>query len=149
MTHERWTRGDYEIRTGVEPVDLDAVHQFLSNESAWAKGISKDLVRRCVENSLCFSLFHSNKQVGFARVISDFATIAYIGDVFVLDEHRGKGLGDWLVERILAHPALRGMRRWILVTDSAHALYAKHGFRVVAQPGTFMELHNPRVYDPD
>ena len=106
------------------------------------------MVARSIENALCFGIYDGNgAQVGFARVISDFATIAYIGDVFVLETHRGRGLGKWLMECIMQHPALQNLRRWILTTRDAHGLYSQFGFTPVKSPERFMELHQPNVYE--
>ncbi len=103
-------------------------------------------MRRSIDGSLCFALLEGDQQIGFARVISDRATVAYLGDVFVLPEYRGRGLSKWLVECVLAHPQLQGLRRWVLVTADAHGLYSRFGFKPLARPEGFMELHNPQVY---
>ena len=104
------------------------------------------MVARSIENSLCFGVYDGDKQVGFARVISDFATYAYIGDVFVLESHRRRGLSAWMMEAIMGHPELQHLRRWSLLTRDAHGLYAKFGFTPVAKPERYMELHHPAVY---
>jgi GNAT superfamily N-acetyltransferase len=107
-------------------------------------------VARSIEHALCFGIYDgTGAQVGFARVISDFATIAYVGDVFVLESHRGRGLGKWLMECITQHPALQNLRRWILTTRDAHGLYAQLGFTPVKSPERYMERHDPKVYDLD
>ena len=138
---------EFVISTDRTRLDLDAIHQFLTN-CYWAKGIPREVVARSIEQSLCFGVYDgSGAQVGFARVISDFATIAYVGDVFVLDTHRGRGLGKWLMESITHHPALQNLRRWILTTRDAHGLYAQVGFTPVQSPERFMELHQPDVYN--
>jgi len=121
------------------------IHGFLT-ECYWAKGIPREVVARSIENSLCFGMYHDRKQIGFARVISDYATYAYIGDVFVLDSYRGRGLGKWLMECIMKHPRLRGLRRWSLVTGDAHGLYAQFGFTPLKTPERHMELHDAEVY---
>jgi GNAT superfamily N-acetyltransferase len=140
-------RAEFVISTDRTRLDLDAIHQFLTN-CYWAKGIPREVVARSIEQSLCFGVYDgSGAQVGFARVISDFATIAYVGDVFVLDTHRGRGLGKWLMESITHHPALQNLRRWILTTRDAHGLYAQVGFTPVQSPERFMELHQPDVYN--
>ena len=140
-------RAEFVISTDRTRLDLDAIHGFLTN-CYWAKGIPREVVARSIEQSLCFGVYDgSGAQVGFARVISDFATIAYVGDVFVLDTHRGRGLGKWLMESITCHPALQNLRRWILTTRDAHGLYAQVGFRPVQSPERFMELHQPDVYN--
>lgn len=139
-------RGDDRISTDPQLLDLGLIHEFLTN-CYWAKGISRDLVARSIEHSLCFGVYDgSGAQVGFARVVSDFATVAYLGDVFILESRRGQGLGNWLMECIVQHPALQGLRRWILLTRDAHGLYSKFGFTPVKKPERYMELHNPDVY---
>jgi GNAT superfamily N-acetyltransferase len=122
-----------------------SIHEFLALESEWARGITREIVARSIEHSLCFGVFHRNRQVGFARVITDCATIAYLGDVFVLKDYRGRGLAKWLMECVVAHPALQGLRRWILVTADAHDLYRKYGFTPLARPERFMELHDAEI----
>jgi GNAT superfamily N-acetyltransferase len=136
------TNGQYSISTG--RIDLDAVHAFLSR-SFWAEGIPKDLVARAAANSVCFSLFDGPSQVGFARVVTDRATFAYLCDVYVLESHRGRGLGKWLIETVMHHPDLQGLRRFLLVTRDAHGLYARHGFAVAAA-GRHMEIFRPGLY---
>jgi GNAT superfamily N-acetyltransferase len=153
-------RGEFLISTDPARLDLDLIHNFLTN-CYWAKGIPKQTVARSIEHSLCFGIYdESDKdssvatkpgsaQVGFARVISDFSTMAYIGDVFVLESHRGRGLGRWMMECIMQHPALQGLRRWILATRDAHELYAKVGFTPLKAPERYMELHDPAVYEKE
>ena len=138
-------KGKFVISTKRELLDLDVVFGFLTN-CYWAKGVPRDVVARSIENSLCFGLYTEGKQAGFARVISDYATYAYIGDVFVLDSFRGNGLGKWLMECIMQHPRLQGLRRWSLVTRDAHGLYAKLGFEPLKKPQNYMELHRSDVY---
>lgn len=139
-------RDELVVSTDPARLNLDVVHDFLTN-CYWAKGISRELVRRSIEHSLCFGLYDGGAQVGFARVISDFATVAYLGDVFVLESHRGRGLSKWLMECIMQHPALQNLRRWILLTRDAHRLYSKFGFTSVKAPERYMELHQPHVYE--
>jgi GNAT superfamily N-acetyltransferase len=149
------------ISTDRARLDLDVIHGFLTN-CYWAKGISWEVVERSIEHSLCFGIYHEvgekspllakparsgAHQVGFARVISDFATIAYLGDVFVLESHRGCGLSKWMMECIMQHPRLQGLRRWILLTRDAHGLYAKSGFTPVRSPERYMELHRADAYE--
>jgi GNAT superfamily N-acetyltransferase len=141
-----YRRGEFVIRTDRARLDLDLIHGYLT-ECYWAKGIPCEVVARSIENSLCFGVYCGEQQIGFARVISDYATYAYIGDVFVLDSHRGQGLGKWLMECIMAHPLLQGLRRWSLVTRDAHGLYAQSGFTPISAPERHMELHSPRVYE--
>jgi GNAT superfamily N-acetyltransferase len=140
-------RGEFLISTDPARLDLNVIHEFLTN-CYWAKGIPRDLVARSIEHALCFGVYDGNRaQVAFARVISDFATIAYIGDVFVLETFRGRGLGKWLMECIMSHPALQNLRRWILTTRDAHGLYSQLGFTPVKAPERFMEIHRPDVYE--
>ncbi|MGP0020112.1 MAG: GNAT family N-acetyltransferase [Candidatus Sulfotelmatobacter sp.] len=140
-------RGEFLISTDAARLDLDVIHGFLTN-CYWAKGIPREVVVRSVEHSLCFGVYDGDgAQVGFARVVGDFATVAYLGDVFVLESHRGRGLSKWLMECIVRHPALQNLRRWILLTRDAHGLYAQFGFTPVKSPECYMELHRPDVYE--
>ncbi len=140
-------RGNYVICTDRARLNVDLVHDFLTN-CYWAKGIPREVVVRSIENALCFGIYDgSGAQVGFARVVSDFATVAYLGDVFLLESHRGRGLGKWMMECIMQHPALRGLRRWILLTRDAHGLYGQYGFTPLKAPERYMELHRPDVYE--
>ena len=141
-----WHRGTYTVTTDRSRVDLDVVHGYLT-QSYWCAGIKLETVRQAVANSIPFSLLEGEKQIGYARVITDSATIAYLGDVFVLPEHQGKGLGMWLIECVMAHPDFRGLRRWILLTRDAHSLYEKYGFTPIAKPDRWMEKHDPGVYE--
>ena len=124
---------------------MDMIHEFLSS-AYWSKGISRELLAKAMRNSLCFGVYEDGRQVGFARVVTDQATFAYLADVFVLESHRGRGLAKQLVAAIAADPRLQGLRRWVLVTRDAHLLYEKYGFRPLAAPDRFMELHDPDVY---
>ena len=143
-------RDGYVITTDPARLDLDVIHRFLAEDSYWAKGIPRDVVERSVRESCCFGLYEeaSGALVGFARVITDYATFGYLGDVFVLPAHRGRGLSKWLVSEVLAHPALKGFRRWMLATRDAHGLYARHGFTAVAEPAWLMQILRPDVYSP-
>ena len=140
----RWTRPDgYTISDDPADVDLAAVHAFLTT-SYWSPGIAPEKVARAIDGSLPFTLrAPDGTAVGFARVVTDRASFAYLADVHVLDAHRGRGLGDWLVATVLAHPDLAGLRRWMLATLDAHGLYAKHGFSPLAKPASIMELRPP------
>jgi GNAT superfamily N-acetyltransferase len=133
-----WRRDGYLISTDASMLDLEVVHAYLSR-SYWAAGVPEDVVRRSIENSLCFGVYRGEEQAGFARVVTDRATFAYLADVFVLEEHRGRGIGKWLVEVILSHPDLQGLRRWMLATRDAHDLYRRYAFTELARPGIFME----------
>jgi GNAT superfamily N-acetyltransferase len=143
--HHSWSKGDYEISTDPTLVDVSVVHEFLTN-CYWAKGIPADTVRRSIENSICFGVYHGSQQVGFARIISDCATFAYLADVFVLPLYRGRGLSRWLMECVVGHPDLQGLRRWMLATQDAHGLYARYGFTAVKNPEIWMERHDPEIY---
>jgi GNAT superfamily N-acetyltransferase len=142
-----YRRHEFVISSDRERLNLDVVHGFLTN-CYWAKGIPREVVARSIEHALCFGIYDGNDaQIGFARVISDFATVAYVGDVFVLETHRGRGLGKWLMQCITEHPALQNLRRWILTTRDAHGLYSQVGFTPVKAPERYMELHRPDVYE--
>ncbi|PYP81475.1 MAG: GNAT family N-acetyltransferase [Gemmatimonadetes bacterium] len=138
-------RGDLLVSTDRARLDVDLIHQVLSN-TYWAKGIPRDVVVRAIAGSIAFGLFEQDAQVGFARVISDMATYAYLADVFVVEERRGRGLGDWLVESILQHPQLQGLRRFALITRDAGPLYARHGFTAPAELRGYMEIVDQDVY---
>src|SRR5215471_9631945 len=133
-----WERGDYTLTTDVARIELDVVHAFLTR-SYWAKNISRELVARSIEGSIAFALLRRGQQIGFARVISDRATFAYLADVFVVEAERGRGAAQWMMECILAHPELAGIRRFHLVTNDAHPLYEKVGFDGLAHPERHME----------
>jgi GNAT superfamily N-acetyltransferase len=141
-------KGEFLLSTDPERLDLGEIHAFLTN-SYWAKGIPREVVARSIKNSLCFGIYSEGKQVGFARVISDFATYAYIGDVFVLHSFRGRGLGKWMMECIMKHPLLQGLRRWSLATRDAHDLYAKFGFARPKRPEIYMEIYHADIYQSD
>jgi len=126
-------------------MDLDAIHAYLTR-SYWSEGISKELVSRAMAGSLCFGLFDGGRQVGFARVVTDRATYAYLCDVYVLEEYQGRGLGTWMMRELMTHPDLQGLRRWALVTRDAHGLYEKVGFAAPANPAGLMEIARPGMY---
>ena len=138
------TKDEYEIDDDPARLDLDVVHGFLAG-SYWAEGIPRDVVARSVANSLNLGLYHGGSQVGLTRTVTDRATFAWVGDVFVLDGHRGRGLGHWMIETLRAHPDLAGVRRFMLATSDAHQVYADCGFTPLADPGRYMELRrSPR-----
>ena len=139
------TRGKYSITTDPQKLDLDAIHAYLSR-SFWAEGIPKDTVARSLANSLCFGLLDEGAQVGLARVVTDRATYAYLCDVYVLESYRTRGLGKWLIETVMAHPDLQGLRRFQLVTRDAHGLYSRHGFAPPAHPERHMEIFKHGMY---
>jgi GNAT superfamily N-acetyltransferase len=144
MTTE-WSRDGFSISTDPARIDVELVHGFLA-ASYWAEGIPREVVERSIEHSLCFGLYHDGAQIGFARVITDRATFAYLGDVFVLEGFRGRGLARWLLEVIQAHPELQGLRRWVLLTRDAHALYREAGWSALAAPDRYMERWFKGVY---
>lgn len=135
----------YSISTDSSRFDLDLIHDFLT-KCYWAEGIPRDVVQRSIENALCFGVFEDDRQVGFARVISDYATYAYVGDVFILESHRRRGLGKQLMRAIMSHPRLQNLRRWSLVTQDAHGLYQQFGFTQLAKTESYMEIRNAGVY---
>lgn len=122
------------------------IHEFLSQESYWAQGRTLEQTQRAIDNSWCFGVYIEDKQIGFARVVSDCATFAYVGDVFIIEEFRGQGLSKWLMETIISHPELQGLRRWVLATRDAHALYEKFGFHELTFPERWMERPAPDAY---
>jgi GNAT superfamily N-acetyltransferase/uncharacterized damage-inducible protein DinB len=144
--HEVGRRGDFLVSTDPALLDVPLLHDFLANRSYWATDRAAEVVRRSLDHSLCFGLYERGKQVGFARVVTDRATFAWLCDVFVLEQYRGQGLGKWLVESVLGHPALQQLRRVLLGTRDAHGLYARHGFTPLADPGRFLEVFRPDAY---
>lgn len=141
-----WHRGEYLISTDRDKLQLDMIHRFLSEESYWANSRSMDQTREAISNSVCFGLYTEGQQIGFARVVTDKATFAYLGDVFILSEFRGRGLSKWLMEVIISHPDVQGLRRWILATRDAHELYRKFGFDGLKFPERWMEKAAPDAY---
>ena len=139
-------RDDYLISTDPARLDVTAIHGYLTR-SYWCPGIPREVVERSVRNSLCFGVYHNGAQVGLARVITDQATYAYLCDVYILEEHRGHGLGKWLMQAVISHPWLQGLRRFMLATRDAHALYEQFGFREVAEPQRHMELVMENPYE--
>lgn len=135
----------YFVSTEKTLLNADLIHAFLSG-SYWAEGIPRETVDRCIENSLCFGAYLNGEQVGFARIVSDFASFAYLADVFVLEAHRGNGVSHLIMKAVVGHPQLQGLRRMILATRDAHGLYAQYGFTAVKNPDRWMEIHDPDVY---
>ena len=138
-------RGHLLLSTDRARLDVDQIHRLLAT-TYWAQGIPRDVVARAIAGSISFGLYDRGQLVGFARVISDLATYAYLADVFIVEAQRGRGLGDWLVESILLHPQLQGLRRVALITRDAGPLYARHGFAVPAEPSGYMEIVDREVY---
>ncbi len=135
----------YDISTDPGRLQLDAIHAYLAR-SYWSPGVPKAIVARAIANSMCFGVYLGDAQVGFARVVTDKATFAYLADVYVLEAHRGQGLSKRLVEQIQGHPELRGLRRILLATRDAHGLYAQFGFKALAAPEWLMEIRDPDPY---
>lgn len=146
MSYRAFYKDGFCISTEKARLDVKAIHHFLSTEAYWCLNIPFSKVEVALEHSLNFGLYFREKQIGYARVISDFSSIAYIGDVYVLPEFRGKGLSKWLMQIIMEYPELQGLRRWILSTADAHGLYKQFGWVPVANPERWMEVHNRDVY---
>ncbi len=134
------------ISTNKKKLDVSLIHNFLTYESGWSDGISFEKVEKSIHNSLNFGMYFENKQIGYAKVISDYSTIAYLGDIFILKEYRGFGLSTWLMNVIMEHKELQDLKRWILVTSTAEWLYDKYGFTKLPKPEIYMEKFNPNVY---
>ena len=137
--------GSYTVSTDRSRLDLTLIHDFLAHRSYWAQGIDRDVVARAIEHSLPFGVYEGHQQVGFARVLTDYAVFAYLMDVFILESHRGRGLGKWLVACIIAHPALQGLRRWMLATHDAHGLYRRYGFAPLEHPAHYLAASRPHL----
>jgi N-acetylglutamate synthase-like GNAT family acetyltransferase len=137
---------DYEISTDVDRLDVEVIHKFLAEDSYWSLGVPRLIVERAIENSLCFGVYHRAEQVGFARVVTDKSTFALLADLFILEEHRGKGLSKWLMRCVVGHQDLQGLRRLLLLTSDAHGLYSQFGFEQLGNPSRFMEVLRPDVY---
>ena len=138
-------RGGFRISTDPAEFDIEAIHGYLTR-SYWAEGIPKEVVARSIEGSLSFGVFEGRRQIGFARVVTDRATFGYLGDVYVLEAYSGQGLGRWLMEVVMAHPDLQGLRRFALATRDAHHLYAKFGFAPPQNPARLMEILRSEIY---
>lgn len=140
---QEWHRGEYTVSTDPGKLDLDFIHGFLSQNSYWAKNRSRSLVERSLEHSLNFGIYRADQQIGFARVVTDYATFAWLADVFIIEEYRGQALGKWLIETVFSFEPLHGLRRWILATRDAHELYRKFGFTLLDQTDQWMEKREP------
>jgi N-acetylglutamate synthase-like GNAT family acetyltransferase len=142
---ETFERQEYVISTDPAKFDLDAIHAYLVR-AYWSQGIPRKTVECAVANSLCFALLHGKAQIGFARIVTDSATFAYLCDVYILEDYRGKGLSKWLMECVMGHPSLQGLRRFSLATRDAHGLYHQFGFRELGKPEVIMEILRPDIY---
>lgn len=139
--------GEYLITTNSSRLDVDVIHGYLS-QSYWAAGIPRYIIEKSIDNSLCFGVFHQQAQVGFARLVTDMATFAYLADVFILPDYRGRGLSKWLMEVIHSHPELQNLRRWMLATRDAHGLYSQFGWITLTEENakSIMLIPDPDVY---
>jgi N-acetylglutamate synthase-like GNAT family acetyltransferase len=138
-------KDNFSVSTDISRLDINVIHGFLTS-SYWAENIPVETVRKSIEGSMCFGVYDENRQIGFARMITDKATFAYLADVFILEEYRGRGLSKWLMEIIMNSPELQGLRRIMLATRDAHGLYKKSGFTPLTQPNRWMQIHNPDIY---
>ncbi len=143
MNDDAFIKKGFLISTDKKLLDIGVIHKYLGEDSYWAKGIPKEKLERAIANSMCFGVYHDKKQVGFARVITDKATFAYLADVFVLDAYRKQGLSKWLMQTIIQHAELQGLRRWVLATADAHGLYEQFGFGPLAKPDRWMDIFTP------
>jgi GNAT superfamily N-acetyltransferase len=143
MNDEVFIAKGFNISTDMELLDFEMIYNYLSGESYWSKGITSDRVRISIANSMCFGVYKDGRQAGFARLITDKATFAYLCDVFILEEFKGLGLSKWLIQTIVAHNELQGLRRWLLATADAHGLYSQFGFVPLASPDNWMGIYTP------
>lgn len=145
-TNQLNSNNEFVISTDKSKLNISMIHQFLSTGAYWSEGISIEKVQSAIDHSLTFGVYRNEEQVGYARVVTDYTAIAYLGDVFILPEYRGKGLSKLLMEAIQSHPRLQGLRRWILLTKDAHGLYEQFGWKPIADPSKWMEIHVPNIY---
>ena len=141
-----WQQDEFTISTDKTKLSVDYIHEYLSQQSYWAAGIPFDTVKRAVEGSLCFGIYHGERQIGFARLVTDQATFAYLADVFIDKAYRGRGLSKWLMEMIMQYPGLQGLRRMMLATRDAHELYRKYGFTGIEHPERLMQIVFDNIY---
>ena len=146
MNDHNFLKKGFIISTDKSLLDYNAIYKYLDEDSYWAKGIPIETLKKSIKNSICFGIYQQNKQAGFARVITDKATFAYICDVFVLPDFRGNGLSKWLIQSIINYPELKGLRRWSLATADAHGLYSQFGFTQINRPDRWMEIYQPEIY---
>lgn len=145
MNDSAFIKKGYQISTTKSLLNFDVIYQYLNEDSYWAKGMPFEKLKMAIENSICFGIYHQNRQAGFARVVTDKATFAYICDVFVLPDFRGQGLSKWLIQTIVEYPELKGLRRWSLATADAHGLYSQFGFKPINRPDRWMEIFTPYI----
>ncbi len=146
MSVYQFEQNGYFLSTDKYLLQIDSIHNFLSTQSYWANDVPKSIVKKSILNSLCFGIYQNNIQIGFARIVTDYSTFAYLCDVYVVDEHRGKGLSKWLMEKIMKHPDLQNLRRFTLGTRDAHELYRKFGFREPDNACNNMEIRIADIY---
>ena len=146
MNNHEWQNGEFIISTDRTRLQIEAIHRFLSEESYWAQNRTKEQTLTAIKNSLPFGVYTGENQIGFARVVTDYATFAYLGDVYILENFRGKSLSKWLMDVIVGHPELQDFRRWVLATRDAHTLYEKFGFHALVHPDRWMEKPAPNAY---
>ena len=146
QSYQEWQRNGFTISTARARMQVDVIHDFVSNRSYWMPGVSKSRVQSIIDNALNFGIFEGEKQVGYADVVTDFTTFAYLANVFVLEEYRGQGLSKWLMECILSYPDLQDLRRWLLATADAHGLYEQYGFKTIETPERWMERFDAESY---
>lgn len=140
------SKNNFVISTDKSKLDITAIHQYIGGESYWAQGIPLEVLKKSIDKSMCFGIYDGTKQIGFARMITDCSTFAYLADVYVLEAYRGNGLSKWLMEFIMKHPDLQGLRRYMLATRDAHGLYLQYGFKPVSNPENIMEIRNADIY---
>lgn len=140
---QHYERGSFVVSTDAARLDLDLIHDFLANEAYWSPGVRREQVARAIEHSLCFGVYRASEQAGFARVITDFTTVAHVADVFIREPFRGLGLGKWLIACMLQHPALQDVRKWSLNTRDAHTLYRRYGFENEPHPENYLIYRPP------
>jgi GNAT superfamily N-acetyltransferase len=145
MNDSAFIKKGYQISTTKSLLNFDVIYQYLNEDSYWANGMPFEKLKMAIENSICFGIYHQNRQAGFARVVTDKATFAYICDVFVLPDFRGQGLSKWLIQTIVEYPELKGLRRWSLATADAHGLYSQFGFKPINRPDRWMEIFTPYI----
>ena len=143
MNDSAFEKKGFVISTDKSLIDFETVYSYLTNDSYWARGIKAERLKKAIEHSICFGIYHDGKQAGFARVVTDLATFAYICDVFILPDYRRHGLSKWLMQTIRQHPELQGLRRWSLATLDAHGLYEQFGFTALSKPQNWMEIFTP------
>lgn len=143
MNDAAFEQKGFSISNDKNLLDIPLIYNFLDQDSYWAQGIPVEILQKAIANSMCFGVYKYNNQVGFARVITDNATFAYLCDVFILNNYRGLGLSKWLIQTIVNHPELQGLRRWSLATADAHGLYNQFGFTTITKPERFMEIFTP------